>query len=203
VGKRITTQKKEEKTMENIKETKTMKEVQFIELKNLTKEDAKKYSLFPVKLRRTITKSGIQASVVLKMSESHLQIPLVSSEKLSNGKSRQLRYFQPDTFISLIIDLGLSEKDENNKDLNEWNVKAAVRFVKGKYSNDKEYYSLEIIFKQYKYHVHFLSQPQLTILEHLTKNNKLVDVKGKPVKIEWIERPDVIDELEELEDFSF
>ncbi|MBN3490542.1 hypothetical protein JV173_03335 [Acholeplasma equirhinis] len=186
--------------MQNAQETKV---VPFVELKNLTKEDVKKYPLFPVKLRRTVTKSGIQTSVTLKLNESNLQIPLVSSERLSNGSSRQLRYFQPDIFIALILELDLPQVDENGKDLNDWNIKAAVRFVKGKYKSDKEYFSLEIVFKQYKYHVHFLSQPQITILEHLIKNKKLVDVTNKPVKVDWIVRPDAIDDIEELEDFSF
>lgn len=185
-------------------ESKVTPVVPFVELKNLTKEDVKKYPLFPVKLRRSINRSGLTTSAVLKLNELNLQISLVSSQRQANGRSTQLRYFLPDMFIALILDLGLPQVDDNKKDINEWNVNAAVRFVKGKFKqSEREYHSIEIVFKQYKYHVHFLTPPQLAILEALALQKKLIDKSGKVIKLNWIERPDAIDELDDVEEFNF
>lgn len=185
---------------ENKQVTKT---APFVELRNLTKEDVRKLSIFPVKLRRSLNRSGLQTSVTLMINDLNLQLSLVSSQRLPNGNSTQLRYFLPDVFIALIMDLGLKQTDENNKDINEWTVQGAVRFVKGNNKSGNDYHSLEIIFKQYKYHVHFLTPPQLTILNALAGQKKILDIKGKQVKLDWQERPDAIDDMEFLDDFAF
>lgn len=185
--------------------TNEVKAVPFVKLQDLSAADVKKLSLFTVKLKRRVNNSGLSTTATLLLNDLNLQVNLVSSERLSSGTSRQLRYFLPDVFIALIIELGLPQQDDLKKDKNDWNVPVALRFVKGKYKNsENEYHSIEVIFKQYKYHVHFLTPHQLTILNALSASKKLIDRSGKPVKINWIERPDAIDEVElESGDFAF
>lgn len=190
--------------MQEIKETKIQNQVGFIALQDLSKEDVKKFSLFNVRLKRSLNKSGLNTQATLMMDPNNLQIQLVSSQRSANGKSTQLRYFLPDVFIALILELDLAQKDETGKDRNDWIVSAAVRFVKGKYKDsDKEYHSLELIFKQFKYHVHFLTPHQLRILEILSEKKQIIDKTGKPIKLNWLTRPDAIDEIEDSEDFVF
>lgn len=185
-------------------ETKQVKEQGFIKLQDLTKEDVKKLPLMNVRLKRSLNKSGLSTNVTLVVNPLNLQISLVSSEMLPNGKSRQLRYFLPDVFIALIMELKLPQLDENGKDKNDWIVPAALRFIKGKYKNSEAvYHSIEVVFKQFKYHTHFLTPHQFTILETLASQKKLIDRNGKVIKLDWIERPDAIDEAEVLEEFTF
>lgn len=176
----------------------------FIDLKELTLEDVKKLPRFAVKLKRSLNRSGLAASVTVVLNPLNLNISLISSETRS-GKSYQLRYFKPERFIKLIRSLGLSQKDENGNDKNDWIVNPVIRFVKGSYSNQEgEYHAIEIIFKQYHYHVHFLTSDQLFILEDLASKNELIDAKGKKVKLVWAIRPEAIDkESEAPEDFVF
>jgi len=185
-------------------ETKQIKEKGFIKLQDLTKDDVKKLPLLNVRLKRQLNKSGLATNATLMVNPLNLQISMVSSEMLPNGKSRQLRYFLPDVFIALIMELNLPQIDENNKDKNDWVVPAAIRFVKGKYRNsESEFHSIEVVFKQFKYHTHFLTPHQLKILETLASQKKLVDRSGKVIKLEWLERPDAIEEAESQEDFMF
>ncbi|VEU82766.1 hypothetical protein [Acholeplasma hippikon] len=197
--------------MENLekqtkKETKVVVEQpKFVELKNLTNEDVKNLPIINAKFRRSINASGLNTGIILPLEPTTLYIPLLSSMRNANGKSRQLSYFLPDTFISIMLELGLKEKDEQGKQVNEWLHPVAIRFVKGKYLNsDKEYYSIEVVFKQYKYHVQFLNPQQVKILETLSEQGKLLDRAKKPYKVNWIERPEAIGEVESDEsEFTF
>ncbi len=188
-------------------ETKQTKDLviknEFIDLKDLTKSDVAKLPLFNVKLRRSLNRNGLQTSVTLLIDDLTLQLPLVSSELLPNGNSRQLRYFNPDSFMALIMDLNLPLIDENGKDKMEWVIPAAVRFVKGLYKNNKEYSSLHIVFKQFKYHVHFLTPHQLTIIETLSSQKRLLDRNKKQVKLEWLHKPEAIGSVEDAIEFDF
>jgi len=188
-------------------ETKQTKDLiiknEFIDLKDLTKSDVAKLPLFNVKLRRSLNRNGLQTSVTLLIDDLTLQLPLVSSELLPNGNSRQLRYFNPDSFMALIMDLNLPLIDENGKDKMEWVIPAAVRFVKGLYKDNKEYSSLHIVFKQFKYHVHFLTPHQLTIIETLSSQKRLLDRNKKQVKLEWLHKPEAIGSVEDAIEFDF
>lgn len=187
------------------KETKVTQVEKFVELKNLTQEDVKKLTIINARFKRSVNSNGLSTQIILPMEPSYLYIPLVSSMKTASGKSRQLSYFLPDTFIAILLDLKLKEKDANDKQVNEWIHPVAIRFVKGKYSTgDKEYHSIEVIFKQFKYHVHFLNPQQVKILETLSEEGKLLDRSKKPYKVNWIERPEAIDEVESDEsEFTF
>lgn len=206
MAKNNTTYRKKDKNMQNteIKQVKeTLNKPEFIELKDLTKSDVSKLPLFNVRLRRSLNKNGLQTSVTLLIDDLTLQIPLVSSELLPNGNSRQLRYFNPDSFMALMMELNLPQVDENGKDKMEWIVPAAVRFVEGVYKDNKKYFSLHIVFKQYKYHVHFLTPHQETIIKTLSNQKRLFDRNKKPVKLEWLHKPEAIGTIEEAIEFDF
>jgi len=172
-------------------------EIKFVELKDLTPEDVKKLPRFATKLKRTSNRSGLSTSINVVLNPLNLIISLVSSE-IRNGKSYALRYFKPDRFVALIRALELRQKDEKDMDVNEWVVNPFVRFVKGSYKDTEgEYHSIEIIFKQYKYHVHFLTSDQLFILEDMASKGELIDAKGKKIKLNWEVRPEAIDKEED------
>lgn len=176
----------------------------FVELKDLTLEDVKKLPRFATKLKRSVNRSGLSTSITVVLNPLNLNIGLVSSE-LRNGVTYTLRYFKPDRFIALVRALDLKQKDEKELDVNEWVINPVVRFVKGTYKNTEgEYHSIEIVFKQYKYHVHFLTNDQLYILEDMASKGELIDAKGKKVKLTWEVRPEAIDkESDAPEDFVF
>ncbi|MGE4321000.1 MAG: hypothetical protein AB7E61_06105 [Acholeplasmataceae bacterium] len=180
------------------------KETTFIELKDLTSADVKKLPRFTASLTRSENRAGLSTQIRLVIDKLNLQINLVSTERTSTY-SRQLRYFLPDAFIALIMALGLPQVDEDGKPKNSWIYTPVVRFVKGKFANsDEEYFSIEVIFKQYKYHVHFLTKLQKDILDDLIKSNELKDYQGNPVKVKWLERPTTIEKMEDIDvDFTF
>lgn len=188
---------KEVKKDEVIKEMKN----EFTKLSDLTSKEVKKFVRLPLRMNRRVNQFGLSVSMNLVLNSSNLIIPIVSNE-IINGVSRRLRYYKPDRFINLVLNLDLPQKDERGLDINQWVFNPAIRFVKGNRKNGDEYHSIEIIFKQYHYETIFLNVEQLNIIESLERRNELKDYKNNIYKINWIVRPDVIeDEGEDLFEF--
>lgn len=174
----------------------------FTKLSDLTAKEVSKFIRVPVRMNRRVTNHGLNTNMQLVLNPTNLVIPMVSTE-LIGGVSRKMRYFKPDRFINLLFVLNLPQIDERGMDINHWVFHPAIRFVKGLRKNGDEYYSIEIVFKQYHYETIFLTNEQVSILNALEKRNELKDYKGIPYKIKWVERPDVIEDLgEDLFEFN-
>lgn len=188
--------------MEQLKEIKKINlEKDFIKLSDLSGKDVKDWVRVPVRLRRTVNRNGLNASMNVVINPINLIIPIVSAETV-NGVTRNLRYYKPERLISLLFELNLNQKDERGLDVNEWIFNAPIRFVKGIRKNGDEYHQLEILFKQYKYESVFLNKDQLDILTSLEKVGELKDFKGNQYKIKWNTRPEIIEDIgEDIFDF--
>ena len=181
--------------MEQVKETKqTKKEIQaelkpFVALKDLTAEDVKNFKKLPFTFKVDTTKRGM----VIKTISFELTKTYLKSVNVIPGREKRL---SPDRFDLIVFSIDLPLNDPYGRPMTEWHRNVPVRFVKGKFKNGGEYYSLEIIYKQYMYDTHFFnsSSDQLRLLQMLEEKGLL--------KIDWIERPDAIDDLS-FEDVSF
>lgn len=186
--------------MEQIKEVKAVKpavqEVKvvapaivkpFIKLSDLTKEDLRTsdFMIVDAKMIKQQTKTGFRCRIQLAVDSQFLTFDL-----LPGGT-----FITVDRFNLIMLKLGVSFVDKKNRPQTSWNLRVPVRFVKGKYSDGNEYMSLEVIFKQYLYDVHFFSSDQVRILQEL-------DAQGI-FKPNWIERPDAIEKLVDFTEAEF
>lgn len=91
-------------------------------------------------------------------------------------------------FNALRALLELPLVDNRGRDRLEYVVSARVRFVKGSHDHG-DYKSMELIFKQYLYHIYwFQDADELRLLEFLENSKKL--------ELSWITRPDKVDQAE-------
>lgn len=166
----------------------------FTKLSDLTAKEVKGFIRVPVRLQRRVNNNGLNTIMNLVLNPTNLIIGMISNERV-NGITRPLRFFKPERFINLIMTLGLDQKDERGLDVNQWVVNTPIRFVTGKTKNDDDYYSIEVVFKQFHYETIFLTYDQVSILNILSKQGDLKDFTGKVYKVNWVSRPDIIDDL--------
>ena len=166
----------------------------FVKLVDLTMDDVKKgqkdgsFILLPVTFKRSFSKKGSeQVSINVEIHK-----PQLSQLRLQDGND----YLKSEVFHSILLATETKMMDEHGRELSVWKKQALCRFVKGSYTNrEGEYYSLEVVFKQGHYVVHFFTYDQVQLI-------KLLEEKGIK-KFNWNERPDKIDFVEQSEAFAF
>ena len=176
------------------KEVKELKVLPFIKLSDLTKDDVVRgrkegtFVVLPTLFKRGYSKNGTETvSITVKVFD-----PYLSQVRLKNGND----FLSASTFHRFLLATDTNYKDKRGYDKNLFNKDALCRFVKGTYSNrDEEYYSLEVIFTQGEYIVHFFSYDDVQIIKNLEE-------KGIH-KFNWQVRPDKIDFTEPSEAFNF
>lgn len=175
---------------QEIKQTKkevVKKDFEFIKLSELTGKELKDQGFEMVKVifNKKPTKNDYRYSIEIVINDDFLKVQLRPGGE----------YLTPDRFNLIALQLDLPIKDRMNRLNEKWVMTLPVRFIKGKFKNDTEYKSLEILFKQYLYDTHFFTSDQNRIIDTLEDK--------KNVKINWIERPEKIDTIEFDSTFSF
>lgn len=167
---------------------------EFVKLSDLTKQDVDKglkngdFIKIPLVFKRNFNKRGkenvsITATIVK---------PQIEQLILTNGSS----YISSAFFHNILTLAKASYKDAKGYDINEWKLNALARFVKGEYSNrDGEYHSLEVVFKQGKYIIHFFDYDQYDLIKSL-EDQKIFNPK-------WLTRPDKIEAIEFTSEIDF
>jgi len=166
----------------------------FVKLSDLQMEDVKKgqkdgsFNVLSVRFKQTFNKKGTElVSINIELHKPQLQ-----QVRLNNGGT----YISSPKFHSILIATDTKYVDDKGNAINTWHRQALCRFVKGSYTNrEGEYYSLEVVFKQGHYIVHFFSYEEIQTI-------KLLEEKALK-KFNWVERPDKIDFVEPSEQFSF
>jgi len=166
----------------------------FVKLVDLQMEDVKQgekdgsFVRINTIFRKTLSKSGTElVSINAKLHE-----PQLSQLRLNSGGE----YLSSGKFHTLLTVTKSKYEDEKGKPITEWHKTALCRFVKGSYTNrDGEYYSLEVIYKQGYYFVHFFSYDDTELIKVLEKTGQK--------KFNWIQAPEKIDFKEPTEQFSF
>ena len=146
----------------------------FVKLVDLTKEQVKKFQkddsfvVLPVTFKRGFSKSGTETvSITVE-----IQKPYMQQLRLKNGND----YIRSSKFHSLLIATSSDYKDATGRDINIWKKSALCRFVKGSYANrEGEYYSLEVLFKQGHYLVHFFDYDEDTVNRLLPQTINFID----------------------------
>lgn len=180
--------------MEQIKETKQPKKEVIVEskgftqLKDLTAEEVKSFKKLPFTFKVEMTKKGKEIKTIsFELTKKHLKSVNImpSGQRLNH-----------DRFDLIALMIELPDNDPYGRPMTEWHRNVPVRFVRGKTKNGTEYHALEVVYKQYMYDTHFFnsSSDQYRMLQMLEQKGLL--------KIEWIDRPDAIDDLS-FEDLSF
>lgn len=178
-----------------LKETKVVKEVKvvtpeakpFVKLSDLSKENITQpeFMVIDAKMIKQITKTGFRTRIQLAVDPQFLTFDLQPGGT----------FVTLDRFNLILLKLSLSTVDKKNRPVTAWNLRVPVRFVKGKYSDGNEYYSLEVVFKQYLYDTHFFSSDQVRILQELEAHGIF-----KPY---WVERPDAIEKITDFTEAQF
>jgi hypothetical protein len=170
------------------------KEATFVKLDDLQMEDVTKglkdgsFVKLPVVFKQTFGKKGSElVSINIELHKQQLQ-----QLRLNNGGT----YIPSAKFHGILIATDSKYEDEKGNSINTWHKQALCRFVKGSYTNrEGEYYSLEVIFKQGQYIIHFFSYDEI---------QTILLLESKKIKsFNWITRPDKIDFVEPTEQFSF
>jgi hypothetical protein len=181
--------------MEQQTTTKELKALPFLKLSDLTadyvnKTNKKEFEQLPVIFKSTIDKKGRN---LISINVDVVPLFMTQIALRPGGK-----YLTAPKFNNILLNIGAKFIDDKGKQQTEWKYKGVTcRFVKGQYSNrDGEYHSLEVIFKQGLYLMHFFDYDQMELLN-------TIEQKGLK-KINWIERPDKIEFIEtELETLNF
>lgn len=176
---------------ENVKELKNQvkNEIKsdFVPLKDLTKDDIKNFYFLPVRMKKTTSRNGFtRVSITVEVDKNFLNV------SLKETVNYRIVPLSEDRFNEILLSLNLPIDDELGKPITEWVFKAPCRFVKGKYDNGDEYYSLEIVFKQYLYNVYFFTHSQKKIIDNLIEKNMF--------NYKFIDRPDKIQNVSNDED---
>jgi hypothetical protein len=160
----------------------------FVKLSDLTKDEViaqEEKGLIvavPCRFLRSFSKKSKteQVSITVKLHD-----PQLSQVRLTNGG----KFITSAFFHKILTSYNANYKDEKGYDVNEWNRKVRVRFVKGNFKNmDGEYRSLEVIFSKGNHLVHFFDYDQIQLLDTLALQKKYSPI--------WIDRPDAIDAVE-------
>lgn len=168
--------------METKTEIKKEKKIEFVALKDLTPAIIKEFYLLPVRMQKTTSRSGFErVSISIEIDKNFLTV------QLTEQRNNKIVPLSVDRFNQIFLNLNLPLKDSTGRPLTEWLFKAPIRFVKGVYENGDEYYSLEIVFKQYLYQVYFFTNVQKKIIDNL--------VEKKSFDYKFIDRPDKINNL--------
>ncbi|MFA6777972.1 MAG: hypothetical protein WCR80_06040 [Bacilli bacterium] len=168
--------------------TKTIKkEFEFKKLSDLTAKDLKEqgFVIRKVILNKKANKNGFRYSIEVAIDDEFLNVTLMPGGQ----------YLSADRFNLILLTLGLDTKDKLNRIKEKWVINVPTRLVIGKYKDETEYKSLEVLFKQYLYDIHFFTNDQQRIFDNLEKT--------KNKKFDWVLRPDKIDKVEESIDFVF
>lgn len=159
----------------------------FIKLSDLTREEIRTsdFMVVDAKMIKQQTKTGFRCRIQLAVEPQFLTFDL-----LPGGN-----FVTVDRFNLIMLKLGVSLNDKKNRPQTSWNLRVPVRFVKGKYSDGNDYFSLEVVFKQYLYDTHFFSSDQVRILQELESQDIF--------KPNWIERPDAIEKIVDFTEAEF
>jgi len=170
--------------MEN-QATNVTTEHQFVKLADLTAKEVKKFQRLPMKFVKTLARSGReQVSIMLTIND-----PYFKALNLRAGGPKN--YITAEFFNRLMLEIPLDPLDEKGRTVTEWRKLGPVRFVKGHYKESEgEYHSVECIFKQGLYLTHFFDYEQLNLIKTLEQK--------KLISIDWVERPDAIEQTEDL-----
>lgn len=170
---------------ENLDPKVTKKEIavataNYVQLSDLTEKDLKsdEFDYVPVRMSIKQTKNGERYTILIILHDPFLKLTLQPGGN----------FIQADRFNLILLKLGVDLKDKMGREKTEWNLKLPVRFVKGKYKDDSEYLSLQIVFKQYLYDTHFFTSNQTRLLQELESRGHL--------KPKWVESPIKIDKVD-------
>ncbi len=173
----------------------TVQKPVFTKMADLTKDQVKagqkngEFYLIPATFRRSFAKKTSQEQTSIRLNVIN---PQMTQLVLKDGND----YLTPAVFHRILTEVGLPYKDEKGNDKNEWKRDVLCRFVKGSYTNrDDEYLSVEVIFKQGLYLVHFFTYDETQLINTLS-------AKGL-FKFNFIDRPDKIEHKESSERFDF
>lgn len=164
-----------------------VKPKEFIKLSDLSREDLRtaEFMIIDAKMIKQPTKAGYRCRVQLAVEPQFLTFDLQPGGK----------FITVDRFNLIMLKLGVSLIDKKNRPQTAWNLRVPVRFVTGKYTDGNEYFSLEVVFKQYLYDIHFFSSDQVRILKELESQDIF--------KPNWIERPDAIEKVVDFTEAEF
>lgn len=177
--------------MENNKDIKKTKQV-FKQLRDLTIEDVKELTKLqvifvrnPRNVRPGMVALNDSVSINVKIHDDFLKAVAIRP----GGE-----FLTIDRFELIQTAVNLPSVDDNGRPIRTWVRNVPVRFVRGRYEDDTEYLSLELIFKQFVYDTHFFTSDQRRIIE-------MKEAQG--IKLPWIERPDKIVKASAIEDVDF
>ncbi len=174
---------------EQLKENKQQKqpvnqnknEIQFIPLKELTAEIVEKFPRIPFTFKDDVSKRGfVIKTIAFKLHETYLKevsVNTADNKPISNDK-----------FDLIKLSIDLPSFNQYGRPEVQWNRNVPVRFVKGKTKSDKEYFSMEMVFRKGVYDTHFFTNDQIRVLTLLAEK--------KLINIDWVDRPDAIEDLE-------
>ena len=139
-------------------------------LRELTKDDVLKLNKAKITFRKTKTKSGLTMNrIYIDLGHDMLK----DIELTYNNRS-----ISTDRFNAILLETNTNIYDAMGKPIDSITRSVPIRFIKGINEENKElnYHSVEIIFKQYLYNVHFFSSDQMRIINKLLENNQ-IDIK--------------------------
>jgi hypothetical protein len=146
-------------------ETKATKQDTFIKLSDLTAQDVQELPVVDVRFEKKVFNSG-STNVSMKAVFNDL-----FDLELSSMDSRHK--IDEDTWKNIILKTDPKAfMDSRGRIVNQVNLPAYYRFVKGKNANDQEYYSVELIFKQYVYKTIFIDRG------HAMENVDILEKEG-------------------------